>query len=154
MTQTIFYHKINWKTFTTWKPSIVTRNLVLQRFLRCRGSWTKSFSRGAVVKEWHFLLNLHLGHKIFYSQVTMAIKFSLIFRTLSDTLHNKSRSNPLHRITSFYRPSKLEILEMTWIDHTLIKNAFSCDLSISSVLLWQREASDKSPKSEILMCLD
>ena len=37
----------------------------------------------------------------------------LIFRTVSDALHNKSWINPSHLITYFYRHSKLEILEMS-----------------------------------------
>ena len=56
-----------------WKPSKVTRNLVLQMFPRCRISWTKPFSRGACCQKmtpffWdakfsHLLQNLELALK-------------------------------------------------------------------------------------------
>ena len=60
-----------------WKPSKVTRNLVLQRFPRCRIYWTKPFSRGGVVKKWHFFQNFHLGRNIFPSLIKSRACFEI-----------------------------------------------------------------------------
>ena len=67
VTQNIFYHEINWNTFSTMKTSKVTRNLVLQRFPRCIIFWTKPFSRGGCCQKWQFFQNFHPGRKIFPS---------------------------------------------------------------------------------------
>ena len=60
-----------------WKLSRVTRNFGLQRFQRCRISWTKPFSRGGVVNKWHFFQNFHLGRTIFPSLTNLELALKL-----------------------------------------------------------------------------
>ena len=91
VTLTILYCKINeklsiaWKTSKVeklsipWNTSKVTRNFVLQRFPRCRSSWTKPFLSGGVLKN-YTIANFHLWREIvtsFTESIAWYMKFQM-----------------------------------------------------------------------------